>query len=195
MVRTEIERVQIEISQLPVQEQAANDPYLCYWAEWYYMVVLSAILVGEPEAQNRVLSSLATIDVVLPNRLTESATILQKGFTLSDKDVTFKTGALTGLILDGSLQNWILLPSGTGQPTLGRKLKLAMTEQKPREMLSNPSMSSGMMYQKGLVLAQRGLFEQAMDGVVPAETAKSGRLERTYQLFHKARELLLAIGS
>jgi len=111
-------------------ESEAKDPYLCPWAEWYYLVIMAYWLQDKKNARACVEQNIHTCSVVHENSATslEQVSVLHKGFLIPGSthqnwfgERETKTGASTALILNGNHRGMIVIPGQIGY-SVGRTL-------------------------------------------------------------------------
>lgn len=102
----------------PIVVQEARDPNLCHWSEYYFLSLLShTFLTGE---QLPVLTGHATV-----NGADVTCHLVQKddmeNVPYQDRTLArVKLGQPTALILDGPLADFIVIPMGNRNFTMGR---------------------------------------------------------------------------
>lgn len=102
----------------PIEVQEARDPTLCHWAEYYYLSRLSHAFLSDEDLP--VLEGHATVD-----GQNVRCHLLQKtdmeNVPYQDRTLArVKLGYPTALILDGPLEDFIVIPSGNRNFTIGR---------------------------------------------------------------------------
>lgn len=109
----------------PVIEQPAVDPYLCYWAEWYFLVYLSKIFIdGKSLSPNLLVDSGGEKELVFSVQKESISGMTHQSW---DNPRSVKLGATTRLVLTGSLNNMILIPNIQGY-SIGRRLGQGFTD-------------------------------------------------------------------
>lgn len=123
---------EIHISNKP-NFQEAKDPYLCPWADWYYLVIMAYWLQNRDNSKSLVEQHVLSANIITEeiNQVESKSRVkvLHKGFLIpgnthknwSGKRPT-KTGAQTGLVLSGEHKGMIVIPNSQGY-SVGRMLK------------------------------------------------------------------------
>jgi hypothetical protein len=103
--------------------QEGSDPYLCKWAEFYFLALMSAVAAGKAQP------TLSTLTITDQFGRRETATILEKSMLYGVEHPLFgsekrhiRLGQRTALVLTGQLKDAIVIP-GEEQYTLGRSLR------------------------------------------------------------------------
>lgn len=121
MVETETAPITIDMGKnlvFPIEVQEARDPNLCHWAEYYFLSRLSHAFLSDEDLP--VLEGHATVEGqdVRCHLLqkTDMENVPYKDGTLA----RVKLGQPTALILDGPLEDFIVIPSGNRNFSVGR---------------------------------------------------------------------------
>jgi hypothetical protein len=102
-----------------VIEQPAVDPYLCYWAEWYFLVYLSKIFIdGEFLPPDLIVNSGDAKELVYSVQKDWISGMTHQSW---DNPRSVRLGATTRLVLTGSLKDMILIPQNQSY-SIGRRL-------------------------------------------------------------------------
>lgn len=155
----------LRLGDFPNQEEAAQDPYLCYWSEWYFYVCLAATLTGEEETKKKMFSQLANVHILdAQGSEIETAQVLMKGVLLHENGVSFRTGAKTGLVLTGQYRGLIAYPCIDALQA-GRRINPQKIQTGPNSVRANPAlMKSLQVYlQAASTILDRALQELELD--------------------------------
>lgn len=154
---------QIILETVPPQEKPAEDPTLCLWAEWHFMVALAAAEYGDRQAQQIVQGNTIKAEIVMPDGKTHQTSILLKGFRLELDGLTTKFGQPTALILEGEYKGWIVYRS-EGVFHFGRQIDLSQVY-----TTTQPWRESGQLDKMRYQKAQDTLLAKALDHIKKGE--------------------------
>jgi hypothetical protein len=122
---------QLIVQNLTQEIQPARDPNLCYWAEWYYLLLVASFLETGSLGEN--IPHLISIFYPENASQNEKAIAVEKVaaadlmYVVDGQDKwlsprRFKLGARTALVVRGALTGMVLIPQPDNKFVIGRPL-------------------------------------------------------------------------